>query len=102
MSSVITSGAHSNKDFSPKTPPPQSETFRELYDEIISQLSYLAQIEDHAHFKIELQKLRKKIQAIIIKHFNPSLLQLSNHNQYQSIVKQHQQKLKNIESVLCR
>ena len=100
MVNINTSGAQSGRDFSYGASPVYPETFLDMYYEILSKVDMLSLIEDETTFKIELNKIRKKMKRLIMDHFNPSLSQLKNQDQFKAVAFEQEKQLKHIKEVL--
>ena len=100
MVNINTSGAQSGRDFSYGASPVQQQTFIDLYEEIMSKLELLQYIKDDATFKIELNKIRKKMQKIINDHFSRSISQLKTMEQFNTLAINHEVNLNNIKKEL--
>ena len=84
MASINTAGANSGKDFNYGSGHLIQENFIDLFNETINKLELINQIKDETTFKVELNKIRKKMNRLITKYFNSSLNELS---EYQIIKK---------------
>ena len=100
MSNINTSGAASGRDFSYGASPVKEETFMDLYDEIINKLQALSGIGDETTFKIELNKIRKKMRKLITKYFDSSLSELSTIGHYKETADNHINEMKKIREKL--
>ena len=100
MVNINTSGAKSGRDFSYGASPIHQQTFIELYEEVMSKLELLQFIKDDATFKIELNKIRKKIQKLINDHFSRSISQLKTIEQFNNIAINHEQDLNKVTKKL--
>ena len=61
MANISTSGAMSGKDFVTKEGPVETEDFNFLFNYCIDNLRKLNQINDETSFRIELNKIRKRM-----------------------------------------
>ena len=100
MANINTSGAASGRDFSYGASPVSDETFIDLYDEIIHKLNLLSQISDETTFKIELNKIRKKMRTLITKYFDSSLSELSTMGHYKNTAEIHINEIKKVREKL--
>ena len=89
MANINTSGAASGRDFTYGASPVKEETFMDLYDEIINKLQLLSNIGDETTFKIELNKIRKKMRKLITNYFDSSLSELSTKGHYKETADSH-------------
>ena len=100
MVNINTSGAKSGRDFSYGASPTYRESFPELYDDVISKIELLAFIKDETQFKIELNKIRKKVKRLINDHFKSSISQLKSHPKYNQIAQSHDETLAIVTKLL--
>ena len=96
MVNINTTGAQSGRDFSYGASPIQQQVFIDLYEEVMSKLELLQYIKDDTTFKIELNKIRKKMQKLINDHFSRSISQLKTIEQFNSLAINHETNLNNI------
>ena len=100
MANINTSGAASGRDFSYGASPIREEVFMDLYDEIIIKIRILDKIQDETTFKIELNKIRKKMSKLITKYFEGSLSELATQGLYKEAANKHMIDLQNIRETL--
>ena len=96
MANISTAGAMSGKDFVTKEGPVETEDFNFLFNYCIDNLRKLNQINDETSFKIELNKIRKRMKKIIKEHFEPSLSTISTNQLYEEKAKELKEKLNTI------
>lgn len=100
MANINTSGAASGRDFSYGASRVLEPNFLEIYDEIIKKLRLLSTISDETTFKIELNKIRKKMHRLITQYFDSSLSELQTMGQYKDIASSHVQEIQQIRKKL--
>ena len=97
MSNIFTSHTMGGKDFSYGASNYFEDEFNELYDEIISKLSQIANLSDKSIIINEITKLRKKLNKLINSHFNSALSKISTHKSHEEIAKKQLTKLDTIK-----
>lgn len=100
MANINTSGAASGRDFSYGASRVKEADFLELYNEIINKLNLLSNISDETTFKIELNKIRKKMRKLITKYFDSSLSELQSIGHYEDAATLHASEIKRIREKL--
>ena len=100
MVNINTSGAASGRDFSYGASRVKEPDFLELYDEIINKLNLLTNITDETTFKIELNKIRKKMHKLITQYFDSSLSELKTMGHYKDVATSHVNEIKRIRKKL--
>ena len=93
MVNIKSSGAQSGRDFSYGASPIYQPTFIDLFNEVISKIDTLSNIQDTETFKIELNKIRSKAQKLISKHFSPSISQLKSNERFKLLANTEEEKL---------
>jgi hypothetical protein len=89
MANINTSGAASGRDFSYGASRIREPDFLDLYDDIINKLNLLTNISDETTFKIELNKIRKKMHKLITQYFESSLSELQTMGHYKDAANSH-------------
>jgi len=100
MANINTSGAASGRDFSYGASRVKEADFLELYDEIINKLNLLTNIADETTFKIELNKIRKKMHKLITQYFESSLSELQTMGHYKDTANLHLREINRIRGKL--
>ncbi|MGA0242612.1 MAG: hypothetical protein ACO3K7_06445 [Candidatus Marinamargulisbacteria bacterium] len=101
MVNIKSSGTKSGRDFTPSGGRVHTETFIDLYNEVMVKIRLLSQINDQTTFNIELNKIRKKAQQLINNHFEQSLSQLKTNPKYKPNADENSEKLAHIIKALA-
>ena len=74
-------------------------TFEELFNHVINELQKAAKLDPNT-LKIELNKLKGKIKTLIIRYFNPTLLELNMRVELQNEVRSYKKKIEEYNTKL--
>ena len=100
MANINTSGAASGRDFSYGASRVLEPNLLEIDDEIIKKLRLLSTISDETTFKIELNKIRKKMHKLITQYFESSLSELQTMGHYKDTANLHLREINRIRGKL--